>query len=72
MKQELQEYFKDVFQKHFDHEFLDAKVSFPVPHHANVRVRVKSIRPEITALARALELEFAELDRLINVEVMTD
>jgi len=66
---DLQEYIRDAFQRKFKKEVCEVKVHDKIPHQYYVKVRVQNLRPEMTTLARAMEQEFAELDRHVDIQV---
>ena len=63
------EYFQNIFRKEFGDELLDVKVSH-WPHQAFVKVVLKTVTPKATAFARDIKLEFAELDRQVDIQVV--
>jgi len=63
------ESFEDIFRKKFGDELLDVKVSL-WPQQAFVKVVLKTVTPEATAFARDIKLEFAELDRQVDIQVV--
>lgn len=63
------EYFEEIFRKLFGDELLNVKVSV-WPHQAFVKVVLKTVTPEATAFARDIKLEFAELDRQVDIHVV--
>lgn len=42
------------------------------PYQAFVKVVMKTVTPEATAFARDIKLEFAELDRLVDIHVVAE
>lgn len=67
---DLQEYIKNAFQEKFENEIFDVRVNNKIPHQVFVKVRVQNVHPEMSAFARAMEQEFAELDRQVDIEVV--
>ena len=57
------------FAEQFGSDLVGVKVRF-LPHQAFVQVQVREIRPEMLDFARAVEAEFAELDRSVAMEVV--
>jgi len=69
MNKELQSYVKSEFQRVFKDKQFDVRASFPIPHQGTVIVKVDQVLPEMTNLAREMENEFAEMDRILTIEV---
>ena len=71
MEQQLLDYFYYACQRRFGDELIDVKVNNSVPHQAFVQIVVKTVTPEIKTFARDFEQEFAELDRHIDIQVVS-
>ena len=69
MNNDLHNYIHDAFQRHFASDLVDVKLNF-LPHEALASVKMKQVRPEMTALAEAIENEFEELDRQVTINVV--
>lgn len=69
MENELKRYVEDLFSRQFGPDLVGVKVR-TLFHQAFVQIGVRKVRPEMETFSRAMEAEFAELDRQVEVKVL--
>jgi len=69
MENDLKSYVQGLFARQFGSALVGVEVRV-LPHQAFVQIGVREISPEMKTFSRAMEAEFAELDRQVAVQVV--